>query len=89
MRVAEQAQISEHDVLGRFYVTEKALGIIDPPRLQEWVQSGTSDNAPAYLNSRRDTDYRKHYVGRRPGRKATLGEAVGVEFRVPEGMVEN
>ena len=87
--VAERVQLSEQDVRGRFYVNEKVLGIIDPPQLQEWLQAAKPEVAPPYLNSRRDTDYRKYYVGRRPGRKATFGEAVGVEFRVPEGLVEN
>ncbi|KAK4126572.1 hypothetical protein N657DRAFT_643354 [Parathielavia appendiculata] len=78
----------EHDVLGRFYVTEKLMSVIDPPRLQAWVQRGLLEEAPAYLNNRGHSGG-GIYVGRRAGRKATLGEAVGVEFSAPVGIVEN
>jgi hypothetical protein len=78
----------EHDVHGRFYVTNKLMSVIDPPRWQAWVQRGMLEEAPAYLNNRGHSGG-GHYVGRRPGRKAMLGEAVGVEFRVPVGLVEN
>jgi hypothetical protein len=62
--------------------------VIDPARLQAWVQAGQLEEAPAYLNNRGHSGGGV-YVGRRQGRRATLGEAVGVEFRVPGGVVEN
>jgi hypothetical protein len=79
---------AEQDVQGRFYVTEKLMSVIDPARLQAWVQRGLLEEAPAYLNNRGHSGGGQ-YVGRRAGRKAMLGEAVGVEFRVPGGLVEN
>jgi hypothetical protein len=86
--VAPQVLRAEQDVQGRFYVTEKLMSVIDPARLQAWVQRGMLEEAPAYLNNRGHSGGGQ-YVGRRPGRKATLGQAVGVEFRVPGGLVEN
>ncbi|KAK4099670.1 hypothetical protein N658DRAFT_567977 [Parathielavia hyrcaniae] len=79
---------AEQDVLGRFYVTEKLMSVIDPQRFQAWVQRGLLEEAPAYLNNRGHSGG-GIYVGRRAARKATLGEAVSVEFRAPEGLVEN
>jgi hypothetical protein len=84
----QQVLRGEADVLGRFYVTEKLMSVIDPARLQAWVQAGQLEEAPAYLNNRGHSGGGV-YVGRRQGRRATLGEAVGVEFRVPGGVVEN
>lgn len=86
--VAAQVLRGEHDVQGRFYVTEKLMSVIDPARLQAWVQRGMLEEAPAYLNNRGHSGGGQ-YVGRKPGRKATLGQAVGVEFRMPGGLVEN
>jgi len=86
--VAAQVLRAEPDVQGRFYVTDKLMSVIDSGRLQAWVQRGLLEEAPAYLNNRGHSGG-GHYVGRRPGRKATLSEAVGVEFRVPQGVVEN
>ncbi|KAH6856438.1 transcription-silencing protein Clr2-domain-containing protein [Chaetomium sp. MPI-CAGE-AT-0009] len=86
--VAPQVLRGEQDVQGRFYVTEKLMSVIDPARLQAWVQRGMLEEAPAYLNNRGHSGGGQ-YVGRRAGRKATLGQAVGVEFRVPGGLVEN
>ncbi|KAK3294665.1 transcription-silencing protein Clr2-domain-containing protein [Chaetomium fimeti] len=88
VQVAAQVLRGEQDVQGRFYVTEKLMSVIDPARLQAWVQRGMLEEAPAYLNNRGHSGGGQ-YVGRRPGRKATLGQAVGVEFRVPGGLVEN
>ncbi|KAG7287729.1 hypothetical protein NEMBOFW57_007242 [Staphylotrichum longicolle] len=86
--VAAQVLRAESDVQGRFYVTDKLMSVIDPGRLQAWVQRGMLEEAPAYLNNRGHSGG-GHYVGRRAGRKATLAEAVGMEFRVPQGMIEN
>ena len=82
------ARCAEPDVQGRFYVTDKLMSVIDPPKLQEWVQRGVLEEAPAYLNNRTHSGSGQ-FTGRRMGRKAMLSEAVGVEFRVPPGIVEN
>ncbi|KAK4237752.1 transcription-silencing protein Clr2-domain-containing protein [Achaetomium macrosporum] len=86
--VAAQVVRAEQDVLGRFYVTEKLMSVIDPVRFQTWVQQGLLEEAPAYLNNRSHSGGGA-YAGRKAGRKAMFGEAVGVEFRAPMGMVEN
>ncbi|KAL2157526.1 hypothetical protein VTH06DRAFT_6077 [Thermothelomyces fergusii] len=88
VRVAVQALRGEQDVQGRFYVTERLMSIIDLAKWQEWVQRGQLEEAPAYLNNRGHSGGGQ-YLGRRMGRKATLGGAVGVEFRAPPGMAEN
>ncbi|KAJ4300215.1 hypothetical protein N0V88_002885 [Collariella sp. IMI 366227] len=41
--VAPDTVRGEQDVLGRFYVTEKLMSVIDPARLQAWVQRTLSD----------------------------------------------
>jgi hypothetical protein len=86
--VAGHVLRAEQDVQGRFYVTERLMSVIDPGRYQGWVQRGMLEEAPAYLNNRGHSGGGA-YVGRRLGRKATLGEAVAADFRVPGGMVEN
>ncbi|KAL2200678.1 transcription-silencing protein Clr2-domain-containing protein [Corynascus similis CBS 632.67] len=88
MLVAAQVVRGEPDVQGRFYVTERLMGAIDPARWQEWVQRGRLEEAPAYLNNRGHSGGGR-FAGRRAGRAAMLGDAVGIEFRVPAGMVEN
>jgi hypothetical protein len=86
--VAAQVVRVEQDVQGRFYVTEKLMSVIDPGRFQTWVQAGLLEEAPAYLNNRSHSGGGA-YAGRKPGRKAMLGDAVNVEFRAPMGMIEN
>ncbi|AEO55127.1 hypothetical protein MYCTH_2298606 [Thermothelomyces thermophilus ATCC 42464] len=88
VQVGAQVLRGEQDVQGRFYVTEKLMSVIDPAKWQEWVRRGRLEEAPAYLNNRGHSGGGQ-YLGRRMGRKAALGNAVGVEFRVPPGMVEN
>ncbi|KAL2153385.1 hypothetical protein VTH82DRAFT_4540 [Thermothelomyces myriococcoides] len=88
VQVGAQVLRGEQNVQGRFYVTERLMSIIDPAKWQEWVQRGQLEEAPAYLNNRGHSGGGQ-YLGRRMGRMATLGKAVGVEFRVPPGMVEN
>lgn len=78
----------EQDVQGRFYVTEKLMSIIDPERYRKWAENGQLEEAPAYLNNRNHSGAGQFY-GRRPGRAATLGQAVSVQFTAPVGMVEN
>ncbi len=85
---AGPVRCAEPDVQGRFYVTDKLMSVIDPGKLQEWVQRGVLEEAPAYLNNRTHSGSGQ-FAGRRMGRRAMLSEAVGVEFRVPLGMVEN
>ncbi|KAK4157267.1 transcription-silencing protein Clr2-domain-containing protein [Chaetomidium leptoderma] len=87
--VAAQVLRAEQDVQGRFYVTDKLMSVIDPGRYQSWVQRGLLEEAPAYLNNRGHSGGGGAYVGRRLGRKAALGAAVGVEFRMPGGLVES
>jgi hypothetical protein len=98
--VSSRAARPEADVLGRFYVTQKLMAAIDPARWAAWVARGAVEEAPAYLNNRGQSGVGGNVGGggggggggvgrRRPGRRATLGDAVGVEFRVPEGMVES
>lgn len=86
--VQGQARRGEHEVQGRFYVTEKLMKVIDPDLYQTWVQRGLLEEAPAYLNNRGHSGGGQ-YSGRRPGRAATLGQAVAIQFEAPVGMVEN
>ena len=89
VRVTAAAAVrGEHDVQGRFYVTERLMRIIDPARLQGWVERGLLEEAPAYLNNRGHSGAGQ-FLGRRRGRAATLGQAVSVAFQPPTGMVEN
>jgi hypothetical protein len=78
----------EQDVLGRFYVSEKLMNIIEPGRYQGWVQRNQLEEPPAYLNNRNHSGAGQ-FVGRRPGRAASLGQVVSVQFVPPPGMVEN
>jgi hypothetical protein len=78
----------EQDVQGRFYVTERLMSAIDPGRFQGWVERGVLEEAPAYLNNRGHSGGGQ-FLGRRAGRKAMLGQAVGVGFEGVGGLVEN
>ncbi|SPQ20078.1 0b105275-aca8-4a02-af70-d2fa6273f459 [Thermothielavioides terrestris] len=85
---AARAVRGEPDVQGRFYVTERLMGVIEPARYAAWAQRGLLEEAPAYLNNRGHSGGGA-FAGRRPGRRAMLGDAVAAAFIVPEGMVEN
>ena len=89
VRIAEREQLTRFAVCGRFYVSEKVMGIIDPPRLQEWRQRGTPEEPPAYLVDRWEYVSSNCQTARRRGRKEVLGEVVGFEFELPEGIVED
>ena len=92
VQVERDATRAEAEVLGRFYVTHKLMGIIAPERLQEAVQRGVVEEAQAYLNNRSHSSSASGWGGRpagpKPGRAATVGEAVAVKFVAPPGMVE-
>lgn len=90
--VERDAVRPEAEVLGRFYVTHKLMGIIAPERLQEAIQRGVVEEAQAYLNNRSHSSSGSGWGGRsvgpKPGRAATVGQAVSAQFVAPPGMVE-
>jgi len=93
----QDAARREPDVLGRFYVTRKLMGYIDPDALSRWVEAGELREAHVYLNNRAtsvsEVSGGNKVAGMVP-RKATRGETLGLaisahaRFTTPEGMVE-
>jgi hypothetical protein len=82
--VHSQKLCREQEVQGRFYVTQKLMGILDPRRHELWIKRGWPDDASMYLRNRGNSGAR-----RRPGRAATFGEAVSVQFKTPDGIAED
>ncbi|KAK0636864.1 transcription-silencing protein Clr2-domain-containing protein [Bombardia bombarda] len=84
----QDAERAETEVLGRFYVTHKLLGIIDRDRFQEQVNAGIVQGAQSYLNNRSHSGWGR-YIGRKDSRAVSVGAAVLTPFQAPEGMVED
>ncbi|KAK4204889.1 hypothetical protein QBC40DRAFT_336519 [Triangularia verruculosa] len=77
----------ETDVLGRFYVSTKIMGLVNEPLYQQWVAKGSVDEPPSYLNNR-GASGNLVPIQRKPSRKETLGRAVCGEFMTSRGLVE-
>jgi hypothetical protein len=84
---ASDVNMGEPEVLGRFYVTTRLMGIMNPQRHEQWAQGDAIDEPPAYLNARAHSGAGA-FAGRRANRAAALGQAISVQFRAPEGMLE-
>ncbi|KAK4172147.1 hypothetical protein QBC36DRAFT_223327 [Triangularia setosa] len=77
----------EGDVLGRFYVSEKIMRLVNADLYKQWVDKGAVDEPPSYLNNR-GASGNLGQIQRQPTRKQTFGRAVYGEFVVSRGLVE-
>lgn len=85
--VEQDALRKELDVAGRFYVTPKLMKILDPARFHTTVESHVVDDAMSYLNNRMQSGGIR-YIGKRPNRRTTVGQAVSTTLAMGEGISE-
>lgn len=85
--VQKDAVRKEADIFGRYYLTDKLMGILDPQGYRDRVAQGVVSDGQAHLNKRMQASDAR-YFGRRANRQATLGACVGVQLKLGEGIVE-
>ncbi|KAK0672722.1 hypothetical protein QBC41DRAFT_243008 [Cercophora samala] len=77
----------EENVLGRFYVSTKIMSLVNMDLYKQWVDRGSVDEPPSYLNNR-GAGGNLGPILKRATRKQTLGMAVHGEFKPSRGLVE-
>jgi hypothetical protein len=84
--VEPNATRMEGEVLGRFYVSHKLVGNLEPTRFKDAINRGEIIDGQGYLNNRARLASAVRHAGLRRSRASSVGKATSAQWVVHQGV---